>query len=233
MAEPTPEDLELDFSRESTKKIYGTSAFKGISPLRWTRIHTEIEIEDVISELTGLTPDSADKISCPFHGRDSTPSFTIYRRGNDATCYGCSAGDQYYNADRFVAKYLGISRIKALIWLERRWKLPPIDDVTLEGYEDEDETAIPVQLSFKDIVPAFLRRAEIDVQEYQDHELFFEYHDIYFEALGLMHKAEEARKTHDDPEEGAHEAKELEAKAALTLARVVGKKTLERLIRLK
>jgi hypothetical protein len=76
---------DLAFDRATAHALY-KAGFMETHPHRWLRISEEVRFEDVVLLLTGLT---GLKISCPFHGRDSNPSFQIYRRGNDAFCFGC------------------------------------------------------------------------------------------------------------------------------------------------
>lgn len=206
-----PEIEELDFERESVLKLYRTG-INGINPERWERVRDDIRFEDVVAELTGHR-DSV--IRCPFHGRDNTPSFTLYPRTNDAYCFGCPPGQMYYDAITFVSKYMEVSRVQALQWLEKTFDLPHMVDVRLEDDEEEDEL-----LTFWDLAEPFILQTSREVQETKDPELAEDYIRTYFVALNLEKEAKEAEKTDDfDPQD-------MHLEAALELAKVLGKESL-------
>jgi len=207
--EQLPPIEELDFERESVRKLYRSGA-NGINPERWERARDVIRFDDVVFELTGRR-DSV--IRCPFHGKDSRPSFTLYNRTNDAYCFGCPPGKMYYDSVIFASKYMEISRVHALQWLEKKWGLPRLSDVPLEGEEDEEETL----LGFWDLAEPFIVKAGREVQNVRDPELAEDYIRIYFTALGLEKAASAAEK---DPEGNPGD---LHLQAALELARALGK----------
>jgi hypothetical protein len=171
MLYPDPEDIE--FSRSAYAKLYYSGEAAGVNPIRWERVRNDIRIEDVVFE---LTKKNTQAISCPFHGRDSRPSFYVYRRTNDCWCFGCPPRQQYYDAVRFTSKLFNFSRVKALIWLEHKFELPPIEDVLSEK---EDDT---VSLSFEDLREPFLQKATQDIITTKDPELAMEYLRLYFES---------------------------------------------------
>ena len=203
-----PDPEELDFVRSNTVKLYRTG---GINPLRWVRAKEEISFEDVVSELTGKT---GQKISCPFHGPETIPSFHIYRHANDGYCWGCPppSSSQYYDNVKFVSRYLDIKRTAALLWLEKKWGLPPMGDVDVE----EEFTEIEVEISFDDLIDPYIFKASHDIQEFHDVELAEEYLQIYFDAVELLETSKNAKQ--EDPEE----AIKFRTKAVTKLASVLG-----------
>lgn len=230
-----PGELDLSLERDEADKLYSKGSFGRINPLRKERIFNEIPFEDLVQELTGQVGNSQDKILCPVHG-ESTPSFQLYKRSNSGWCFGCSPGRQFYDHIRLTSELTGMSWIKALSWLEKKWNLPPIADLAIEDEEDaeeEEESTALVRLTFDDLVEPFMIKAESEVQEFQDPDLAEEYQSIYFDALHLMEMAKKARTEHDDAEDGAEEAREIEMKAVLLLARVVGRNKLQELLRRK
>ncbi len=168
---PVPEDIE--FSRAAYAKLYYSGEAATINPLRWERVRNDVPIEDVVFE---LLKKNTQAISCPFHGRDSRPSFYVYKRTNDCWCFGCPPRQQYYDAIRLTSKLLNISRVAALTWLEKKFELPPIDDVVVE--KEEENTS----LSFEDLQEPFLKKAAQDITTAKDPELAAEYIRLYFEA---------------------------------------------------
>jgi hypothetical protein len=198
---PAVEEL-LDFDRESVQRLYATS-MGGINPERWERARDEVRFEDVVSELTGHRE---HLLHCPFHGKDRTPSFQLYPRTNDAFCFGCPPGSQYYDSVIFASKYLDCNRVQALHWIEKTFDLPRLPDSPLE---DDDE---PGTLGFWDLSEPFILKAAHDVQEGKDPELAEDYIRIYFISLAL----EKSARASEDPD-GAR------LRAAMGLASVLGK----------
>jgi DNA primase len=202
---------ELDFERDSVQKLYYTGA-NGINPERWERARDDIRFEDVVAELTGHR-DSV--IRCPFHGRDRTPSFTLYPRTNDAYCFGCPPGKMYYDSITFVSKYMEITRVQALCWLEKTFDLPYMPGVQLDDDEELGEL-----LTFWDLAEPFILKASRDVQETKDPELAEDYIRIYFTGLSTEKAAKDAEKTDEDDPQDMH------LEATLELAKVMGKEQL-------
>ena len=197
---------DLDFNREQAHALY-KAGFMETNPRRWMRISEEVRFEDVVALLTGFT---SMVISCPFHGRDSTPSFHIYRRGNDATCFGCPPGEQYYDSVIFTAKKLGVSRVQALRWLEKQYNLPPIEDIDISDPEDNEDEGF-IELKFPDLKAPYIEFAARDIQTAKDPELAIEYLEILFDCWPSRQEAK------DNPDAGD----------PMPLARVLGKTTLE------
>lgn len=81
-----PDAQDIDFQRHVAERVSKAGAVRGINPLRIERIHDDVRFDDLVSDITGR---SGDKISCPFHGNDLDPSFTIYRGSNSGFCFGC------------------------------------------------------------------------------------------------------------------------------------------------
>ena len=138
-----------------------------IAPERWERIRNEIIFKDLAEELlskAGMWKRDGNSICCPFHGRDSTPSFTFYDGSNSAYCFGCPPPkqNQTYDSVNFIAKYFGISKVKAMEWLEKKFKLPfiagmPEDREPKEEEDEEEEVAY--SLTVEDIAPLYLQVA--------------------------------------------------------------------------
>lgn len=56
------------------------------------KVKDQVKIAEAVS-LFGLQLNSRDKCHCPFH-REKTPSFSIDRKNNIFTCFGCGeSGD--------------------------------------------------------------------------------------------------------------------------------------------
>lgn len=212
-----PTEIELNFEKDTLYKLYSKGEAGEINPERWERVRREIRFEDVVSDLTGHTGGS---IRCPFHGSDSRPSFWLYKGTNDGWCFGCPPKEQYYDHVRFVARYLGVNRVAALRWLEKKWDLPPLLSVP-EDVEEEDEYT--VQLGFFDLQEPYILKAIKQVQEFKDVELAEDYLRCYFEANQQAKWAEDAKKQGE-----IEDAAAMETKAATTLARVLGREELNR-----
>lgn len=221
-----PEVEDLEIHRKNISRVYA-STYRTVNPERWERAKQDIPFDDVVSDLYGQ---SGSKISCPFHGRDSTPSFTFYRSPNDAFCFGCPSGEGYYDSVIFVSRYMGVNRLQALKWLEDKYELPPLADVEdAETYLEEEETeeeASFVTLTYEDLVEPYIIRATTDIQATKDVHRALDYLNLYFKAEHFTAQAEEVRKHHDDPEEAQEAVRELMAQAAVTLAGVLGRSTL-------
>ena len=116
---------EIDSIKAEIAKLDAAqSRTHGINPARWERANDEINFQDLVEEFTGKRS-SNRAISCPFHGPDRTPSFYFYPAHNNGFCFGCPPGEQFYDNIRFVARTLSVSRLKALLWLEKNQGLPP------------------------------------------------------------------------------------------------------------
>lgn len=212
----TPDVEELDFEKTTLHKLYQLGS-GGINPKRWDRVRTDIRFEDVVADLSGLSGSNA--IRCPFHGRDSRASFWLYRGSNDGWCFGCPPKEQYYDQVRFVSRYLEISRTAALRWLEKKWDLPALADEPV----DEEEEVYSINLRFEDLQEPFILKAIKQVQEFKDVELAEDYLHYYFKAIQQLKLSEEAKKLGE-----ADDASDFEVKAAMTLARLLGKEEIDR-----
>jgi hypothetical protein len=176
------DDNEIEFTKDQIGKDSAPNTM--ISPARWERANQDVDFKDLFEELTAdgsMTSkyrSGSDQMGhCPFHGTDRTPSFDFFRKNNDGFCWGCPPKEQYYNNIIFVSKLLSINKVKALIYLEKHYNLPPIDDIVLDEDDDEEYT-----LTFDDLKEAYIRQAAKCVQLSQDPEMAEQYHRIYFEA---------------------------------------------------
>lgn len=150
-------DEDVDFGDANELRV------EGISEARWDRVKTQIDVRDVVYMLHNRR---GSPISCPFHGRDSKPSFYFYLENNDCHCFGCPDGDNYWDNVKIVSRTLEISRSQALRYLEREFKLPKLEEdpadfaVDLDEEPEEDEDEQPTMLlAFEDIAPAFVTTA--------------------------------------------------------------------------
>ena len=214
-----PDVQDLDFQKRSADRLYKTGVIRGINPLRIERVHEEVRFDDLVADITGRT---GDKISCPFHGRDSDPSFTLYRGSNDGFCFGCPAGRGYYDHIKFVKEFYSITWVQALKWIEKEYKLPPIADIITK---EEEEDEITTEVTFSDLAGPFITRAVDEVQRLRDAELALEYIHVYFAAQDFEEIAEEAKKARE-----FSEAIKLHYKAAMRLARVLGQEAVNQIL---
>lgn len=172
MSNKEPQDFEALW--EVMKDELKGEDNKGINPERWHRIHEgAVLFADIVEELTGLR---GSMISCPFHGKDTNPSFAVYppARGNCGYCFGCS---KMYSPFKFVQEYRGVSARKALRWIEKVFQLPPLDDVDIEK-----EDASTVVIVFEDLVEPYISFVKNDIREEKDACLAEEYLDVFFKA---------------------------------------------------
>lgn len=205
----SPDPVEVDFLRRTAESLYLKGAARIVNPLRWERARKDIRFEDVVFDVTKRS--GSRSISCPFHGRDSHPSFFFYPRNNDGTCFGCPPGKRYYDNIIIVARSLDMTNVQALRWIENKYNLPPIADT--EGEDDEPVTNEVVrELRCEDLIDPFIRLARTDIQNKRDPELAGEYLRVFFEADNLNQKNSSA---------------EDRAKAAMLLGEVLGKKRLK------
>lgn len=138
-----------------------------VAPERWVRIREQIVFMDLARELlvkSGAWKQNGNAISCPFHGSDRTPSFTFYPGSNSAFCFGCPPPkqNQTYDSIAFISKFFGISKYKALEWIEKHYRLPFIEG---SGYEEEEED---LSLSVKDLQAPFLSLAPKLIESVDD-----------------------------------------------------------------
>jgi len=213
-----PDIVEVDFERAVSEKV---RKVRGIDPRRWKRIREEIQFDDLVYSLTKET--GREKISCPFHGPETVPSFHLYRGSNDGFCFGCFGqnGKGYYDHIRFVKELRGLTWYEALCWLENEYELPPLPDLLLED-EDEDEE---VTVTFDDLQEAYLTKAAAEVSSTRSYDLAESYIHTYFSALNQHKNAREAAK------QGEHEeAAKMRLRAAKHVAAVLGQATVDRIL---
>ncbi len=200
----------IDLEREKAREMYrATLGDVNLSP-RWARILDEVQFVDVVEAIHGPAP-SDGMISCPFHGRDATPSFKLYKGSNSAYCFGCPEGQKYYDAVRFTAAKFGYTPLQAIHWLEKRYDLPPLE---AEAEELEEGDTVIVNLNFSHLAEPFIRRAGEHFLSTLDPDLAREYIAMYFEAV---------------PGRNANLDSEEELLKTVPLARVLGWKALEQL----
>lgn len=177
MLEDRSLEVNVDLDRSVDRdEFYDATEYKGISTARWERIKEEVDFCDVVEELSGQRALRHSFIRCPFHGRDTSPSFHIYH--NNAYCFGCA---KYYDSIRFVAEHFQCSRPKALRWLEDKYKLPAMADVEIEEETDRGER----KLTIKDLTPRFISLAITEIRKTEDPEIAEDYLRDYFSALAF------------------------------------------------
>lgn len=195
---------EVTFSREEAKKLLLNTS--GISEKRWERIRELIDFKDLVFEMAVPRNAKGDAISCPFHGRDSNPSFHFYRRSNDAYCFGCPPGDQLWDHIKFVSRILGKTKVGALKWLEEQYNLPKIEEEL-----DEVEKDSITLLDIGDLKEPFIKRVhQLSEQEQTTEDKVA----IVLELMRLYFEAEKAK----DP---------------VPMARLVGIKTVRNILKQK
>jgi hypothetical protein len=159
---------DIEFSRTEAVKMSG-----GTNPERWERIR-EQDFLSLAEEITGQRCLKNSFVRCPFHGTDSTPSFKVYE--NDAYCFGCNL---FFDAIALVAKYQDCNRFKALLWLEDYYKLPPMENVTMEEVGDDDDER---ELKFSEVKGRYIKFATAEIQKFKNAELAEDYLRYYFEG---------------------------------------------------
>ena len=222
-----PDAEDVNFERSSLDSLYSKSR---INPERLEQIEREVLFSDLVADLTGKT---GSEIRCPFHGTDSTPSFNIYppARGNNGWCYGCPPGQQYWDHVRFVRELLGYSFPKAVKWIETQYHLAYIPNIV----EEDPDQEVTVTVEFADLAEPYILKARREIQTNRDIEQATEFLRIYFQAEHLNSESTAVLKSQeiDDAEERYRESARLKIKAALKLARVLGKEIVDEVARAK
>jgi len=148
---------EAEFSGVNVRRLCHTGSGGDLQlSERRDRINRAVRLQDIIAELHD--GETRDLFSCPFHGTDSRPSFKVYPEKNNAFCFGCP-GDGFYDSVKFVAAKLEFSALRAIHWIEKRYKLPPLDVIGGEEEEDLDEEPSDhrvVTLTFDDLVDPYI-----------------------------------------------------------------------------
>ena len=163
-------DDDVEWSLEEAERLKQFDK-NDISAERWERVRWSIDFYDMTLSLLEdhklLRNHKGNKISCPIHGGydgDSTPSFTFYPGTNSAYCFGCEAptANQCYDNVKLVSLIFGISKREALVWLEKKYKLPPMDTPSkVFTNEDGEEIEEEVSLTFDDLREPFLAMASV------------------------------------------------------------------------
>ena len=143
-----------------------------IAAERWERVREEVDFIVLAEELlskAGVWHREGNAIRCPFHGSDSTPSFNLYPQTNSAFCFGCPPPkqNQTYDAINFVAKWFDINKVRALEWIEKKYKLPFIAS-TIEPDYEEDEEDEEYSLTVEDLTPLYLQVAPTLIENVDD-----------------------------------------------------------------
>jgi hypothetical protein len=207
------DDTSLD--RETARELYRLG-FGGDLNLtsRWARVvdPAVIRFVDVVNAAHGHA-ESNGMISCPFHGRDSHPSFKLYL--DHGFCFGCPPKQMYYDAVGFVAAKFGYTRLQAITWLEKKYDLPKLESTDEEDNADETEDGDEiVSLNFHHLAPPYIKLAAQRFRQDLDADTAHGYIRIYFESMP-------DRKEHPDSPEALEKA--------VGLARVLGSKAVEQL----
>lgn len=161
----TPSSDDFEWVQEEVDKIYRSTT--DISIERWNRARWEVDFHDLVISLLEegklLRNYQGNKISCPFHGTDSTPSFTFYPGSNSAFCFGCEPPptNQFYDNVRFVSALYGISKRDALKWIEKKFKMPALAEIVEGPVTSDQEEEEVVTLTFDDLKEPFLVYASV------------------------------------------------------------------------
>lgn len=134
-----------------------------VAPERWQRVREQVVFRDLVRDILtkhGLWHVEGNACSCPFHGKDSTPSFTFYDGSNSAFCFGCPPPkkNQMYDSVSFISRFFEISPSRALAWIEKKHNMPFIafeeEEEEEEDFDEEGEV-----FTFQDLRSTFLTTA--------------------------------------------------------------------------
>jgi len=203
-------DFDIEFTEEQAQLVKEATSGSYFAR-RCDRVRAKVPFRDLVDELEGT---HSLTISCPFHGRDSRPSFYIYPHKNNGFCFGCPEGEGYYDSLKYAAKKLGVSRLKAVEYLEKKFSLPPLETCPEDFEEEEDDEEDPEEetftLTFENLSQPFIEYAG----------------SLKSTAAGpvrvLMRTYWEAR-----PQKGADPTSSEELMKAMKLARILGSKRLQ------
>lgn len=192
MGAPEMDNDDVDFGDPSELNI------GGISPMRWDRVREECDVRDIMDILHDRR---GNPCSCPFHGRDSKPSFYFFPQNNSCFCFGCPDGDGAWDPIKLVSRSLDVSNTRALLWLEKEFKLPPLENDTsteeavidlTEDPEAEEEADPPLLATVDDLRDSFILHAASTIAKQASSDgvvaLARGFHEAYFLA-----------DKHDDP----------------------------------
>lgn len=175
-------ELDLDFGAP----LPGQS---DISEARWERARENVDILELVTDMTGSKPRGA-AICCPFgHGvgaRDSRPSFYIYPSSNSCFCFGCPPGENFYDPVGFVARMMELPPHKALLWLEKHYDLPPLqEEPPPEPEAEEEEPQGPTRwlIGVGDLKDPFFKRVRSNLRSNPDPTSARIYMAIYWESV--------------------------------------------------
>lgn len=204
MVDVPDDSLVVEFSAAEAAKLLRD----GINPARWERVREEIDFWELVDMLVDRSDQGrrGNAIRCPFHGRDSTPSFQIYSHSNNAYCWGCQHGDQFWDQIKFTARILNKTSRQALKWLEKEFKLPVLPELHGDVEEEIDESKT-FTLEVEDLAPTYVRTVRAYARRHRDCD------GVSEEVHEAVRKFFEAVKTNDP----------------LPLARVLGVKAIKKL----
>jgi hypothetical protein len=179
-------DYDDDDNVEPTKRKRSHALYRaGQDPQiieRWDRINDKIQLQEVIADLHD--GESRELFSCPFHGRDSRPSFKVYPLKNNAWCFGCPDGAGYYDSVRFVAAKLSCSKLQAIVWLEKKYRLSPIEAEPEDDEDDDDDDGVRyVSLQFDDLKDAYIKTAAEEFLKNPNPYLARQYIGVFFDSV--------------------------------------------------
>ena len=154
-----------------------------IAEERWVRAKEEIDIRELVLDLTGARM-KGQAISCPFgHGvgaTDGRPSFYIYPNSNHCHCFGCPPGNNHFDTIGFVAQFLELPPFRALQWLEKRYDLPPIAD-TFTPVEEESQQGWLI--TPEEIRDSYFKAVQRSLKESPSVENARDFIQIYWESM--------------------------------------------------
>jgi len=210
------DDDDIAFTQENARIFYRAHFDDPQLIERWERINLKVKLQDVIADLHH--GESREVFSCPFHGRDSRPSFKVYPAKNNAWCFGCPDQSNYYDAVRFVSAKFDYGRLQAIIWLEKKYHLPPLE----KSLDEEDEEGLEksgqrvLSLKFEDLEDPYITAVAAAFAANPDPWMVRGLIQTFFDALPA------------GPPEAPEEIVKLQ-----TLGRVLGQKALDAIKRVR
>jgi len=179
-AEPT--------KNKKTRKTYAGANKDPQIIRRWERINEEVSIKELIADL--YDGESRDLFNCPFHGRDSRPSFKVYPEKNNAWCFGCPDNTGFYDCVRFAAAIWECSHLKAIALIEKQYNLPPLGPDP-DDYDEDDEDDYDVdrdgnrlvRLTIPDLLEPFIKHSAYEILQNPVPHVAREYIRIFFDSI--------------------------------------------------
>jgi DNA primase len=176
-------DMEMEFGELPQSRHFADE----ISEERWTRAREDVDIVALVLDLTG-SKIKGKAISCPFHGRDSRPSFYLYKNTNSSYCFGCPPGANFFDTIGFVSKFRECSPAQAVMWLEKNYELPDLAPTAKEA------PFVPKWLlSVEELKEAYFKQVRHSLKREPNLANAKLYIDIYWEALDTEDPTEMAQ----------------------------------------